>query len=169
MRRMGFVWDTCTYTSDSLNKAHAREDRILFTTKGQNVPSSALLDTSVLEPCFHEEADYRMMLHCFHAYKLGRKKMLHSTNTDALVFALWWMIVKFVWLLDMVLIPSILRLILTPSRWVFITGCSLLRFVIHKRTDWMWYDIFILFGWQENSCGSHSLNQTGDFKDYHMC
>ena len=48
---------------------------ILFTTKGQNVASSALLDTFDLEPCFHEEVDYRMMLHCFHAYKLEGKKM----------------------------------------------------------------------------------------------
>ena len=48
---------------------------ILFTTKGQNVASSALLDTADLEPCFHEEVDYRMMLHCFHAYKLEGKKM----------------------------------------------------------------------------------------------
>ena len=46
---------------------------ILFTTKGQNVATSALMDTSDLEHMLSEEADYRMMLHCFHAYKLGRK------------------------------------------------------------------------------------------------
>ena len=82
---MGIVWDTCTYISDSF-RAHARE--ILFTTKGQNVASTALLDTPYLESCFHEEADYRMMCHCLHAYKLGRKKMIHVTETDALLLAL---------------------------------------------------------------------------------
>ena len=61
---------------------------ILFTTMSQNVASSALRDTSDLEPCFHEEVDYRMMLHCLHAYKLGRKKKIHATDTDTLVLAL---------------------------------------------------------------------------------
>ena len=50
---------------------------ILFTTKGQNVVSPALLDTFDLEACFHEQADYRMVLHCFHPYKLGRSDTCH--------------------------------------------------------------------------------------------
>ena len=62
--------------------------QILITTKGQDVASSALLDTSDLEPCSHEEADYRIMLHCFHAYKLGRENMIHGTETDVLVLAI---------------------------------------------------------------------------------
>ena len=62
---------------------------VIITTKGQNVASAALLDTSDLEPCFYEEAGYRMMLHCFHACKLGMKNiMIHATDTDALVLIL---------------------------------------------------------------------------------
>ena len=63
--------------------------KMLVTTKGQNVASSATLDVSGLQPCSHEEADYRMMLHCFHAYSNGMKRiMVHATDTDVLVLAI---------------------------------------------------------------------------------
>lgn len=63
--------------------------KMLVTTKGQSVASSATLDASGLQPCSHEEADYRMMLHCFHAYRSGMKRiMVHATDTDVLVLAI---------------------------------------------------------------------------------
>ncbi|XP_014671080.1 PREDICTED: uncharacterized protein LOC106811872 [Priapulus caudatus] len=48
--------------------------KILVSTKGESVVSTSVLDVSDLEPCTHEEADYRMMLHCAHAFKHGLKK-----------------------------------------------------------------------------------------------
>ena len=51
-------------------------EKILITTKGQNVATSATVDVSGLQSCSHEEADYRMMLHCFHAYSNGMKRIM---------------------------------------------------------------------------------------------
>ncbi|XP_014677523.1 PREDICTED: uncharacterized protein LOC106817375 [Priapulus caudatus] len=63
--------------------------KILVSTKGESVVSTSVLDVSDLEPCTHEEADYRMMLHCAHAFKHGLKKiMVHATDTDVLVLAI---------------------------------------------------------------------------------
>ena len=44
---------------------------------------------SELQPCTHEEADHRVMLHCAHAHQQGLKKiMVHATDTDVLVLAI---------------------------------------------------------------------------------
>ena len=77
------------FLASAIESEETAAGQILITTEGQDVASSALLDTSDLEPCSHEEADYRMMLHCFYAYKLGMKKiMIHATETDVLVLAI---------------------------------------------------------------------------------
>ena len=77
------------FLASAIESEETAAGQILITTKGQDVASSSLLDTSDFEPCSHEEADYRMMLHCFHAYKLGIKKiMIHATDTDVLVLAI---------------------------------------------------------------------------------
>ena len=70
--------------------------KILVTLKSQNVASSTTLDVSCLQPCLHEEADYRMMLHCFYAYSNSMKRiMVFTTDTNILVLAIvTWKIVK---------------------------------------------------------------------------
>jgi hypothetical protein len=62
---------------------------MLVTTKAQNVASSTTLEVSGLKPCSHEEADCRMMLHYFHAYSNGMKRiMVHATDVDALILSI---------------------------------------------------------------------------------
>ena len=63
--------------------------KVLVTTKGEQVVSTDTLDVTDLQPCTHEEADYRVMLHCAHAHKHGLMKiMIHATDTDVLVLAI---------------------------------------------------------------------------------
>ena len=66
----------------------APEGKVLVTIKGESVVSFDTLDISALQPCTHEEVDYRVMLHCAHAHQHGLKKiMVHATDTDVLVRA----------------------------------------------------------------------------------
>ena len=42
-----------------------------------------------LQPCTHEEADYRMLLHAYHAYQQGsRNIMIYAEDTDVLVICI---------------------------------------------------------------------------------
>jgi hypothetical protein len=46
-------------------------------------------DISNIQPCNHEEADSRMILHAVDAYKQGYKRvMLHATDTNVLVLTI---------------------------------------------------------------------------------
>ena len=77
------------FLASAIESVETPEGKILVTTKGENVVSVDKLDLSDLRPCTHEEADYRIMLHCAHAYKQGLKKiMVHATDTDVLVLAI---------------------------------------------------------------------------------
>ena len=61
--------------------------KILITTYGEDVlctPSTKYVTD--LQPCSHEEADYRMLLHAAHAHKEGHRDIaIHATDTDVLV------------------------------------------------------------------------------------
>ena len=62
---------------------------VLVTTKGESVVSTDTLDVSDLQPCTHEEADHRSMLHCTIAHQHGLKKILvHATDADVQVLAI---------------------------------------------------------------------------------
>jgi hypothetical protein len=51
--------------------------------------SFAALDVSGLQLCSYEETDYRIMFHCFHAYRFDMKRiMVRATDTDVLVLAI---------------------------------------------------------------------------------
>ena len=68
------------------------EGKKVFSTHGENVLSSD--DTadvgSALEPCGHEEADTRMMIHVFDASLHGYRRIkIRSNDTDVVVLAVF--------------------------------------------------------------------------------
>ncbi len=64
------------------------ENKLLLTTIGETVISTPPSDVSGLQPCTHEEADYRMLLHSVHAYQQGHRSIvINATDTDVVVLA----------------------------------------------------------------------------------
>ena len=77
------------FLASAIESCKVPDGKVLVTTKGKSVAATATLDASNLHPCTHEEADYRMMLHCAHAHQSGlRKIMVHATDTDVLVLTI---------------------------------------------------------------------------------
>ena len=77
------------FLSVAINSTPVSEDKILVTTYEDKVLSPCQVHLSQLQPCTHEEADYRMMLHMVHAYQQGHRKiMIHATDTDVLILAI---------------------------------------------------------------------------------
>ncbi len=65
------------------------DNKLLVTTHEKVVLSSPEHDVSTIQPCSHEEADYRMMLHANHGYQQGiRRIMIRATDTDVVVLAI---------------------------------------------------------------------------------
>ena len=64
--------------------------KVIVTTLGENVLVNGTdLERAGLEPCNHEEADTRMLLHCQHAFNQeARKLMCVATDTDVVVIAI---------------------------------------------------------------------------------
>ena len=95
------------FLSSALNSGNIPIAKVLLTTYEDHVLSPSAVDLSHLQPCTHEEADYRMMLHMMDAQQQGsRKIMIHATDTDVLVLAIATassLPVKYGWLLDMAL------------------------------------------------------------------
>jgi len=65
------------------------QGKVVLTTYRDNVlvpnTSTEPVETNIsnIQPCNHEEADSRMILHAVNAYKQGFKRvMLHATDTD---------------------------------------------------------------------------------------
>ena len=64
-------------------------DKVVVTTCGEEVLSSSAIDLSQLQPCSHEEADYRMMLHVHHGFQQQhRRVMVHATDTDVVILCI---------------------------------------------------------------------------------
>ena len=64
----------------------------LVVTKGENVlvfkVDNESLDTSLISPCSHEEADTRLLLHIFHATSNGYPKAcIRTVDSDVVVIA----------------------------------------------------------------------------------
>ena len=81
--------DLFHFFSGVLHDSFQLADKELVITKQDDVLNKLpLLDTSVLAPCNHEEADRRIMLHATHAAHNGHKKILICTvDTDLVVLA----------------------------------------------------------------------------------
>ena len=64
--------------------------KVIITTLDENVLVNGTdLQRAGLEPCNHEEADTRMLLHCQHAYNQeARKLMCVATDMDVVVIAI---------------------------------------------------------------------------------
>ena len=64
------------------------EGKVLVTTRGKHVWSSAPMDVSAIDPSYQEEADYRMVLHASHASQQGYDRvLLQASDTDDVVIA----------------------------------------------------------------------------------
>ena len=80
-----------TFLADQLALVET-EGKVLISTKEENVVSKlAIPDPSdMLQPCTHEEADYRLMLHLRHCVETGHTKITLTTgDSDAVVLAVF--------------------------------------------------------------------------------
>ncbi len=74
--------DISTYQDDRMN------GKIIITTYEEDVLVNGQCETSSLAPCNHEEADYRLLLHCKDAYDKGHRRMLIlASDTDVVAIA----------------------------------------------------------------------------------
>ena len=66
------------------------EGKEIYTSYGESVLSAPKKeDMGFLEPCTHEEADTRLMVHALHATSSGHRKiMIRSNDTDVVVLAI---------------------------------------------------------------------------------
>jgi hypothetical protein len=63
-------------------------NKLLLATYDTEVKCSSFVDTTLIAPCTHEEADSRMLLHCHHAAEQGAKQIaLRTVDTDVVVLA----------------------------------------------------------------------------------
>lgn len=68
---------------------HEADDKQILVTDGSHVLCNHPADLSVLEPCSHEEADTRMMLHVANAADAGSSRvMIKTVDTDVIVLAI---------------------------------------------------------------------------------
>ena len=78
------------FLTASINDLIIPEGKMIISTNGENVicvPPTEDIDQ--LQPCTHEEADYRMVLHTAHAHQAGHNSiMIHATDTDVVVLAI---------------------------------------------------------------------------------
>ena len=64
-------------------------DKIIVTTRKQNLLSFSPINSSNLEPCNHEEADSRIFVHVLDAIKQGHSKiMIRTVDTDVVILAI---------------------------------------------------------------------------------
>jgi len=64
-------------------------DKLIFVTYDDHVRCySTTTDISSIDPCTHEEADTRLILHCQHAAQTGSKNIaIRTVDTDVVVLA----------------------------------------------------------------------------------
>ena len=78
-----------SFLADALQTMAIPEGKTLLTTFEEEVKSKSPSDVSQIQPCTHEEADSRMMLHAWHAYQHGYSSIvIHATDTDVVVLAI---------------------------------------------------------------------------------
>ena len=73
----------------TLKEFRPPDGKVLLTTYEENALSNIDSDVSQLAPCTHDEADGRMLLHAYHAYQHGHRRILiQATDTDVVVLAI---------------------------------------------------------------------------------
>ena len=61
----------------------------MLVTRDENVLCCPILDTEMISPCSHEEADTRLILHCYHAAYCGAQTLaIKTVDTDVVVLAI---------------------------------------------------------------------------------
>ena len=77
------------YLAVALETTPVPPGKTLLTTQEEEVLSNPPSDVSQLQPCKHEEADSRMLLHAWNAYQQGyRSIVIHAMDTDVVVIAI---------------------------------------------------------------------------------
>jgi len=75
-----FLADTCVSISDKI---------VVMTSDDHVKLCSGAIDVSSIEPCSHEEADTRLILHCRHAATNGTRRIaIRTVDTDVVVLAI---------------------------------------------------------------------------------
>ena len=78
------------FLSERLSNINLPDGKTIITTLDEHVLLSGLaMDTAGLEPCNHEEADTRMLVHCRHAFNQGSRRLICiATDTDVVILAI---------------------------------------------------------------------------------
>ena len=77
------------YLAAALETMPVPPGKTLLTTQKEEVLSNPPSDVSQLQPCTHEEANSRMLLHAWNTYQQGyRSIVIHATDTDVVVIAI---------------------------------------------------------------------------------
>ncbi|XP_063958716.1 uncharacterized protein LOC135154779 [Lytechinus pictus] len=78
------------FLAASLQTMSVPDGKTLLTTQEEEVKSKPSLNVwQNIQPCTHEEADSRMVLHAWQAYQQGfRSIIIHATDTDVVVLAI---------------------------------------------------------------------------------
>ena len=78
-----------SFLASALQTVVVPDGKILLTTHDEEVKSKPPSDVSLIQPCTHEEADSRMVLHAWHSYQQGyRSIIIHATDTDVVVITI---------------------------------------------------------------------------------
>ena len=78
-----------SFLASALQTVVVPDGKILLTTQDEEVKSKPLSDVSLIQPCTHEEADSRMVLHAWHSYQQGyRSIIIDATDTDVVVITI---------------------------------------------------------------------------------
>ena len=77
------------FLADAMKSYIPPLNKQLVTTREEKVMAMPLCEVSQLEPCTHEEADGRLLLHDGYAYGQGHLKiMIQASDTDVVVIAI---------------------------------------------------------------------------------
>ena len=78
-----------SFVADQMKSLVILKGKVLISTKEENVVLSnncTYFSTDGIEPCNHEEAYTRLLLHCKHAYdQRFRKLLIAATDSDVVV------------------------------------------------------------------------------------
>lgn len=78
-----------SFLASALQTIDVPDGKILLTTHDEEVKSKPPSDVSLIQPCTHEEADTRMVLHAWHSYQQGyRSIVIYATDTDVVVITI---------------------------------------------------------------------------------
>ena len=77
------------FLASSLQTVVVPDGKILLTAHDKEVKLKPPSNVSLIQPCRHEEADSRIVLHAWHSYQQGYRSIInHATDTDVVVITI---------------------------------------------------------------------------------